>query len=611
MSGLAWKLRRLGAMSPAEVVGRAAVTMRDRIAPPAWARLAPDAAARCLFADPERALAENRALACLHVPGDASALADTVAAAGALARGEWQVFGRRVHLDDPPAWTRNPLSGQAWPDLASRALDHRRNDLAGGAKPTWELGRLTMLPTLALAARVTADDAHAERAARWLADFTARNPAGHGIHHTSGIEMAIRVMTGTVTLALLPPARRAGLVPALGLLAQQARWCRDHRSLGSSANNHLIAEYAGMTVLGAAFPAARGARRLLAEGHAGLVHETLRQIHPDGVPAEQALGYLPFVWELLLLPFVLAQNAGVATPPAVRARLAASLEFARAVRRADGTPPPIGDDDDGRILLADETAARLDVVGDALAAWLGTDGLSDGHAPLARLLTGRAPAGRRAADGRHVFADGGYTVWRAGDALVTFDHGPLGLAPLAAHGHADALSVTITCGDDVLIADPGTLAYQEDAAARERCRSTPAHSTIHFAGRSQSEMLGPFLWGRRARVRDRACEWFTGERHERAVEAVAGHVTIEDVAQGGGAELVFALAPGAEVRLDGTRAHVVSGACAAVFEVAGTAPWRVVPAEAAPRFARRQPASCLVAALTDERCRTTISFGPR
>jgi hypothetical protein len=295
----------------------------------------------------------------------------------------------------------------------------------------------------------------------------------------------------------------------------------------------------------------------------------------------------------------------------VRERLAASLEFARTVRRRDGSLPEIGDDDDARILLADEPASRLDLVGDALAAWLGSDALAGGDAPLARLWTGRASAARAATDGARTFADGGYTVWRHGDQLATLDHGPLGYGPLAAHGHADALSVTLSRGGDVLVADPGTLAYQDDAEARDRCRSTPAHATVHFGGRSQSQMLGPFLWGRRARVQGRACTWSTGEHHERDVTVEAGRVTIEDRVAGADPELVFPLGTGAEVRLDGPRAHVVIGDSAAVFEASGTAPWRLEPAEVARRFARRQPASKLAARVTGERCRTVVALGSR
>jgi hypothetical protein len=124
-------------------------------------------------------------------------------------------------------------------------------------------------------------------------------------------------------------------------------------------------------------------------------------------------------------------------------------------------------------------------------------------------------------------------------------------------------------------------------------------------------MLGPFLWGRRARVEGTTCTWFTGERHERAVEVAAGRLVVSDTVRGDGAELTWALAPGAEARVDGTRATVTSGATAAVLDGEGIAPWRLEPAEAAPRFARRQPALRLVAAISGERCRTTITLARR
>ena len=151
--------------------------------------------------------------------------------------------------------------------------------------------------------------------------------------------MALRVLTTSWTLALLGErADPARVAPALGLVAQQALCCRDHLSLGSSANNHLIAEYAAMATFGAAFPAARDAAQLLARGLAGLERECLRQIHPDGVPAEQAFGYLPFVWELFLIPFAAAEAAGRDMPRAVKDRLRTSLEFARVIRLPDVPP---------------------------------------------------------------------------------------------------------------------------------------------------------------------------------------------------------------------------------------------------------------------------------
>ena len=602
-------------MSAGEIAHRARVALRDRFAPPGYVSLAPGPAGEQLFeGGAANALETSLLPRWARSLEPAEEFAPVVAAARELLEGRWSLFGHQVRLDDPPRWNRNYVSGAEWPDAASAALDYRRAGLAGGPKPVWEPGRLTMLPTLALAARLTGEAAFAERALAWLADFTARNPLGRGVHHTSGIEMALRVLTVSWTLALLGErANAARVAPALGLLAQQALHCRDHLSLGSSANNHLVAEYAAMVTLGAAFPSVRGAASLLDRGLAGLERECLLQIHPDGVPAEQAFGYLPFVWELFLIPFAAAEAAGRRVSEAGRARLGASLEFARAIRLPDGRWPQIGDEDDGRVLLAHDDASRLDRVGNALAAWLGADGLVAGESPLARMLAGRAPGPpRTATDGRHQFASGGYTVWRERGLLVTFDHGPLGLGPIAAHGHADALAITVFRHADPIVCDPGTFAYHEDPAARDRCRGTPAHSTVSFGGRSQSEMLGPFLWGRRARVSgngdEHECAWATGEIHVRRVEVPNDRILLHDRVRGEGATLAFPLAHGARTELGGTRATVSIGGSRATFEGAGIDSWRIVPAEQARRFAAREPAPKLVAAILGSECRTEIRF---
>jgi heparinase II/III-like protein len=600
MSGLTWTLRRLAAMGPAEVWHRTAITLRDRV-PPRWAGLAPERAAAELFeGGAAGALATSRLAAFVRAVPEGARMTPVLDEARALAHGRWSAFGCAVALDDPPRWSCNPWTGACWPSRPARAIDHRRADLAGDPKYTWEAGRLTMLPDLALAARVTNDRTHADRALRWLADFAATNPLGHGIHHTSGIEQAVRVLTTTWTLALLDERPAVQLAGPLGLLAQQALWCRDHRSLGSSANNHLLAEYAAMAVAGAAFPALRGAERLVDAARAGVARELPRQIHADGVTAEQAFGYLPFVWELVLSTCIACEAAGRTVPEPVRARLAASLEFARAIRLPGGGTPHVGDEDDGRILLAADGAA-----------WLGAPALSDADA-LALLLTGRTSAPGGPPEGRVTFADGGYTVWRQGPWLVTFDHGPLGLGSLAAHGHADALSVTLHHGDRAVIADPGTFSYHADPARRDRCRRTPAHATLHFGDGSQSEPRGPFLWGAPFHVAPEGagyrCTWANGRRHWRAFDVTPARVTIEDRAAGPDAVVAFPLGPGAEVTLDGPAALVRVGSARVRFTAEGLEPWRIEPGEVAERFARPVAAPRLVAGLRGTAALTRIDL---
>ncbi|MGH7741584.1 MAG: heparinase II/III domain-containing protein, partial [Candidatus Eiseniibacteriota bacterium] len=546
MTNLSWKLARLSVMTPAEIAHRAHILARDRVAPPSYARWSPpEAFARLFEGDAHTALAASRLPALVAAMNTRVPVIEAeVAAAQALMDGRWRLFGREVRLDDPPHWSANPLSGQAWPDAPSARLDYHDVSIAGDPKEAWELGRLTVLHTLALAARVTGDSAYADRALHWLGDFTRRNPLGRGIHHTSGIEQAIRVLTVSWTLALLGNrAQGAALEPALGLLAQQALHVRDHLSLGSSANNHLIAEYSALATMGALFPTLRGAPALMNRGMEGLEREVMRQFDSDGVSLEQSFGYVPFIWELLLTPFLAAAAAGRPVSAEARQRVASSLGFMRTVRLPDGQWPRIGDEDDGRVLWAGSEASRLDVVGNAVTSWLGASA-SDGT-PV-RTLTRQGAC---------------YTVRREGELLVTFDHGPLGLEPLAAHGNADALSVTIHHGGDAIVVDPGTFAYHTDREARDRCRSTRSHATLHFGDASQARMRGPFLWQgvpHVTRVGDAwQCRWASGEVHRRSVSVTAGQVVIDDTAErGSAAALSFPLAPGAQVTLEDARAHI-------------------------------------------------------
>ena len=123
-------------------------------------------------------------------------------------------------------------------------------------------------------------------------------------------------------------------------------------------------------------------------------------------------------------------------------------------------------------------------------------------------------------------------------------------------------------------------------------------------------MLGPFLWGRRARVTPRGeeheCAWATGELHARRVEVEGGRIAIHDRVRGGYAALLFPLAPGAKVELDGARATVTIGGSRARFEVEGGAPWQLIPGEHAARFGRREPSTRLMAVIEGAECRTQV-----
>jgi hypothetical protein len=169
----------------------------------------------------------------------------------------------------------------------------------------------------------------------------------------------------------------------------------------------------------------------------------------------------------------------------------------------------VGDGDEGQALptgepFAERARASLDCSARLLARpaagpptarafWLGLAAGGAAQAP--------AQAGAPAED-RDTRRDG-YVV-RArrvprGEARLLFDAAELGLAPLYAHGHADALMVLLDV-DGPRLVDPGTGGYHAHPELRERLRATAAHNTVELDGVSQSAPGGLFQWLRAARV---------------------------------------------------------------------------------------------------------------
>jgi heparinase II/III-like protein len=74
--------------------------------------------------------------------------------------------------------------------------------------------------------------------------------------------------------------------------------------------------------------------------------------------------------------------------------------------------------------------------------------------------------------------------------------GNLGFGSLAAHGHADALSVIVDVDGIPVLRDSGTGSYAS-SEGRDEFRVTAAHNTVLVDDESQAQPLGPHLWGRR------------------------------------------------------------------------------------------------------------------
>ncbi|MFF3493136.1 alginate lyase family protein [Streptomyces sp. NPDC002795] len=569
-----WYLRRLSRMGPQEVVGRVGDAARRR----RWRSSRPTSpsvtGARFTSVLPEGALAE--------VPPEAAKR--LIAEADRLMYGHAEFFG--VVRDDmvDPDWWHDPKTGRRAPFGYAFGVPYRDEDVVGDIKQIWEPSRHQYLTRLATAYALTGDDRYAERVAEHLRSWWAANPPLRGVHWLSGIELGIRLLSWVWIRRLLDGW--PGVFDlfednpvAVHQIWHHQRWLAAFPSRGSSANNHVIAETAGQFAASCAFNWFPSSPRWRKASLTSLERHLRRNTFHSGLNRELATEYHGLVLELGLAAVAEADAAGVPLPATVRIVLLRMTDALAAVVDNRLRPPRQGDADDGHGLLVDGAGSdrwgSLLATGDAVFGrldWWPEAAGTDVRTPLlAALIKPAAPTVRRPAGRPAHFADAGLTILRgqgsSGEIWCRCDGGPHGFLSIAAHAHADALSVEVRHDGVDVLADPGTYCYHGQPEWRRYFRSTVGHNTLELDGADQSESGGPFLWTRHARtevLEAGADRWlaehdgYQPSAHRRRVElhTQRQEVTITDEVNGPRRDLrlAFHLGPEITAELSGNRA---------------------------------------------------------
>jgi hypothetical protein len=408
---------------------------------------------------------------------------------------EFRVFGTRVVFGEgrPVDWSLDPLSGYRYPLEPVEQLQLVRP----GADPkyAWVLGRLDSVVALGQGYWVAEDEQTRSRFARAFVlqtlDFLQANPPGQGVQWACTMEVALRAANIAQALAMFAEApevqRPEFLVPVLSALAEHTAWVEAHpEDQGAIPNNHLIANYVGLLVVGLLFPELPGAPRQVALAVKTIRSQVLAQVHADGTSFEGSTSYHRLVVELLTLAQVVALRAGVMLGKDFEERLIKMFQATRAWCSEQGLAPQIGDNDSCRVFplreRADNDHGYLAPLG---AALFGEASLSGGEFPdEAAWLLGKpglerfqalAPA---PAPTSVCFPEGGFHVLRGAGAVVTISAGLQGQRGVGGHSHNDKLSFELHLNGQPVIVDPGTGTYTRDAMIRNFFRSTSAHNTL-------------------------------------------------------------------------------------------------------------------------------------
>jgi hypothetical protein len=447
-------------------------------------------------------------------PGAAGAV---LAAADEVLGGRWQVLGTTRADMRAPDWFFDPITGRRAPrNEYCFSINHRSEAVTGNVKQVWELSRHQHVTLLASAYALSGSDAYAEAAAAQLTSWWDANPFLSGVHWTSGIELGLRLISWVWTRRLLDGwSGAAGLFERNQQALTQIWWHQSYlaafRSRGSSANNHVIAEAAGQLVAALAFPWFAESRPWADTSADLLQQELARNTFPSGVNREMAFEYHGFVAELGLAAAVEADGAGRPLDDATKALLGRMLDVVAATLDEQSRPPRQGDSDDGRGFLLgspeDNRWVTLLAIGrDLFGApgwWPPTP--PDAASSLLASLGTRKPLTDRPCARPSSFPDAGLTILRTApedgpEIWCRCDGGPHGFLTIAAHAHADALSVEVRHGGVDILADPATYCYHGEDRWRTYFRSTLAHNTIELGGVDQSASGGHFLWTRHART---------------------------------------------------------------------------------------------------------------
>ena len=514
---LIWYIRRISRMSPAELAWRS----RDKAVQALWSARQVDRDRACtqpsVRGNEVRFTAALPADTAFRVPAGARTV--VLAAADRLLTGEWEILGvRRTDLVQPD-WFYDPVTRTRAPaDRYAFRINHRSEQTTGNVKQLWELSRLQHLTLLATAWFLSRDERYARRVADQLQSWWQENPFLSGVHWTSGIEIGIRLISLAWIRRLLdgwPGA--SGLFEQNQLAVRQIWWHQKYlatfRSRGTSANNHVIAEAAGQLVASCAFPWFRASDRWRRASARLLERELQLNTFASGIGRELASDYQWFVVELATLAAAEASAAGCPLGADVWQRLCAMIDSGAALLDERLRPPRQGDGDGGRALLLDPPAINpwpsLLALGEALLGRL--DWWPATKPDAASVIISALPADvvkvpNRSADRPWYFTDAGTALLRTKsdhgpEIWCRCDGGPHGFLKIAAHAHADALSIEVRYGGIDILADPGTYCYHGDRAWRSYFRSTIAHNTVEVDGRNQSSEGGPFLWLRHANAR--------------------------------------------------------------------------------------------------------------
>lgn len=429
----------------------------------------------------------------------------------------YPIFEKNIDIFKPIDWHLDIQSEKRFPRKFSHQINIR-SDEYGSAKHVWEINRLLFLTYIALQYKETNDSDFLDLFVFHVTSWVQENPYLEGVNWYSNIEINIRLINFYFCYQIL----NADLLRQTNskfsefyekiwqpCIEKHAEFSFKHPSLFSSANNHLISEYAGLFVAACAFDIKQKEKKLI-YAKKGLEREIIKQNSLEGVNREEAAEYIQFINDFFLIAAIVGQNTNHNFSENYFKQLHKIAHYLNQIIDQNGNYPMYGDGDDGFVLLPDahkhynnflsQLSSFAVLFKDASlkrenAIWDNKNELlfgEKGNAIFNSLESLGTP------NRSSFFEKSGHFIFRKKfdnkETYLHFDAAPLGFLSIAAHGHADALSFILHVEGVPFFIDSGTFTYHTHKEWRKYFVGTLAHNTIRINQKDQATLAGPTMW---------------------------------------------------------------------------------------------------------------------
>jgi hypothetical protein len=455
---------------------------------------------------------------------------------------DYPIFDKTLDIFKPVRWHLDLSTERKFPKSFAHKIDIR-SDKYGSAKHVWEVNRMQFMLHIAMLYKNSGNRKYLDLFRYHLTSWKNENPYMMGVNWYSNIEVNLRLICWYFCWQVLDIDSMRSTEPGIEkficdvwfpMILEHAEYSYNHPSLCSSANNHLISEYAGLFVAACGWDIPNRKARL-EYAKAGLEREILVQNTAEGVNREEAAEYIQFIDDFFLIAAVVGRRAGVEFSEAYNKRLLSMADYMNAMLDCNCNYPMYGDGDDGFVLRPDSGGhfnnfksllTSFAVYFDEpsfkrpYALWDEKNELLFGVAGREKFVMMPAVAAGFVMDGNRFFAESGHFIFRRAEGIagsgfcetyLHFDAAPLGFLSIAAHAHADALSFILHVDGKPVLVDPGTFTYHTHKDLRAYFVSTIAHNTVCVNGKNQANQAGPTMWLNHYKAKVVSCDETSGE----------------------------------------------------------------------------------------------------